>query len=69
MPLNPVSQIDYIIVSRHSTNFRGLFGEEITTPAATVHQSLADNDWEEFRRVYSDHFPVTTCVTVQADSD
>ena len=63
VPLQPRSQIDYIIVSTVQDQMSGLSGEEITASAATVHHELADaNDWRAFRQTYSDHFPVTTCV-------
>lgn len=67
--LQPRSQIDYLIVTRNVAGKRGLFGEEISAEQATVHQHLADGDWTNFRRVFSDHFPVTTCVAVMADND
>jgi len=69
VPLTPRSQIDYLIASRNLPGKRGLFGEEITAEQATVHQNLADRDWDGFRRVFSDHFPVTTCVSVIPDND
>jgi hypothetical protein len=46
-----------------------LLGEEITATSATVHQEVANGQWNTFRQVYSDHFPVTTCVAVMDDSD
>lgn len=69
VPLQPRSQIDYLIASRNLPGKRGLFGEEITAEQASVHQGLADGDWDGFRRVFSDHFPVTTCVAVIPDND
>ena len=70
VPLQPRnSRIDYIIASRVNGVQRGLSGEEITASAATVHQDLADDDWDTFREQFSDHFPVTTCVGVVADAD
>lgn len=68
-PLSPKSQIDYLIASRHLPGKRGLFGQEIMAEQATVHQQLAEGDWYYFRRVFSDHFPVTTCVAVIVDDD
>jgi endonuclease/exonuclease/phosphatase family metal-dependent hydrolase len=67
--LQPRSQIDYLIASRNVAGRRGLFGEEISAEQATVHHHLADGDWNNFRRVFSDHFPVTTCIAVIADND
>jgi hypothetical protein len=56
-------------VTRKTATQSGLLGEEITAPEATVHQSLALGQWETFRQVLSDHFPVTTCVGVVEDND
>lgn len=68
VPLEPRSQIDYLIVTRDGEH-KGLLGEEISNPAATVHQELGAGEWNLYRQVYSDHFPVTTCVQVSADND
>jgi hypothetical protein len=32
-------------------------------------QELAHGQWDTFRQVFSNHFPVTTCVGVMADTD
>jgi hypothetical protein len=69
VPLAPKSQIDYLIVTRKTAAQSGLLGEELTNGEATVHQQLANGDWNGFRRVLSDHFPVTTCVAVMSDND
>jgi hypothetical protein len=70
VPLQPRSSIiDYIIVTRKNTSRSGLLGEEIVEAEAKVHQDLANGDWNTFRRVFSDHFPVTTCVGVMGDND
>lgn len=69
VPLEPRSIIDYIIVSRHTANHQGLLGEEIDAQEATVHQGLANNEFDDFRRTFSDHFPVTTCVNLGPDND
>jgi endonuclease/exonuclease/phosphatase family metal-dependent hydrolase len=69
VPLEPRSQIDYLIVTRNTPEQSGLLGEEISTSEASVHQELAQGDWQTFRRVFSDHFPVTTCVRVTEDND
>lgn len=68
-PLSPKSQIDYLIASRHQVGKHGLFGQEVTAEQAVVHHHLADGDWHYFRRVFSDDFPVTTCVAVIPDDD
>lgn len=67
--LLPRSQIDYLIVTRKTGQRAGLLGEEISSAQASVHQELARGDWDDFRRVYSDHFPVSTCVGVIPDND
>ena len=69
VPLTPKSYLDYVIVTRKTATQAGLLGEEIAHPEATVHQELAHGQWDTFRRTFSDHFPVTTCVGVMADND
>ncbi|MCB7129969.1 MAG: hypothetical protein J3T61_10585 [Candidatus Brocadiales bacterium] len=69
VPLIPKSQIDYLIVTRRTTTKAGLLGEEVAGSEATVHQELANSQWDSFRRTFSDHFPVTTCVGVMEDND
>jgi len=69
VPLDRKSQLDHLIVTRATAAQSRLLGEEITAPQATVHQELAHRQWETFRRVFSDHFPVTTRVEVKADND
>ena len=65
VPLAPKSKIDYIIVT---DEMRGP-GNEIATSQATVHQALANQDFVAFRRVFSDHFPVTVEVSLLQDDD
>jgi len=69
VPLEPGSQIDYLIAQRAEPGRPGLLGEELPIPLVTVHQDLADGDWDGFRRDYSDHFPVTTCIGIVPDTD
>jgi endonuclease/exonuclease/phosphatase family metal-dependent hydrolase len=69
VPLAPKSIIDYIIVTRLFGNERGLLGEEISDARARVHHEIADGDWAAFRKRFSDHFPVSTCVRITADND
>ena len=69
VPLAPKSYLDYLIVTRKTATQSGLLGEEIAASEATVHQELAHEQWDTFRRVCSDHFPVTTCVGVMTDKD
>jgi len=59
-PLEPRSQIDYLVVSKKTGTRGGLFNEEITQDQATVHQDLTNGNWRQFRQRYSDHFPVTS---------
>lgn len=68
-PLQPKSQIDYLIATRSSVTQAGLVGQELSPGTLTVHQDLADNDWVQFRQTFSDHFPVTACVSVGVDND
>jgi exonuclease III len=65
VPLSPQSQIDYLIVT---DEMRGP-GAEITQSQADVHQDLANSHWDDFRRVFSDHFPVTVTVHPVVDDD
>lgn len=64
----PNSIIDYLITTTKTGNQDGLSGEEITETQATVHDDLLD-DLDEFRAIYSDHFPVSACVSVRPDID
>lgn len=63
------SQIDYLIVTRTNSRQQGLFEEEIVVEDANVRNELANDGPDEFRRDYSDHFPVTTCIAVTEDTD
>ena len=65
VPLVPNSKIDYIIVT---DEMRGA-GKEVSTSQATVHQEIANGDYDNYRRVFSDHFPVTVGVKVFGDDD
>jgi endonuclease/exonuclease/phosphatase family metal-dependent hydrolase len=67
--LGPKSYLDYLIVSRQTGTVDGLMGDEISQATADVHQELANGQWDMFRRVFSDHFPVTTCVSIRSDND
>lgn len=69
VPLEPKSQIDYLMTTRKTDTQAGLLGEEVSTAVATVHQELAHGQWQTYRQVFSDHFPVTTCVKVMPDND
>jgi hypothetical protein len=63
------SQIDYLIATHQTGSFRGLIRDEIEDDEAIVFQGLAWNGRFRYRDVYSDHFPVTTCVTIREDTD
>lgn len=65
VPLRPKSKIDYVIVT---DAMRG-DARAVRTGRATVHQDLADGNFETYRRVFSDHFPVTVQVFVLPDDD
>jgi endonuclease/exonuclease/phosphatase family metal-dependent hydrolase len=67
--LGPKSYLDYLIVSRQTGTVDGLMGDEISQATADVHQELANGQWDMFRRVFSDHFPVTTCFSIRSDND
>jgi hypothetical protein len=70
VPIQPrASKIDYLIVSRKNDARSGLLGEEITDAEAKVHQDIANGNWDTWRRVFSDHFPVTACVAIMTDND
>lgn len=64
-----VSWIDFIFVTRNRGRQNGLWGEEIRTVNATVHRELASEGIDKFREIYSDHFPVTTCIKITNDTD
>lgn len=65
VPLAPVSQIDYIMVSACA----GGLTEEIAEPSARVRTDLLPADFNEFRKHLSDHIPVTVKVRITADRD
>lgn len=68
-PLQPKSQIDYVITTRAHAAQAGLVGQELSAGTLAVHQDLAEGDWVQFRQTFSDHIPVTVCVNVTADND
>lgn len=63
------SQIDYLIATDGFDTKDGLVKEEIQDNEAVVHLGLAADGRFHYRDVYSDHFPVTTCINVVSDSD
>lgn len=65
-PLTLGSTIDYIVISAGG---HGLAGEEVTAPQATVHSGLVGDNPTQFRKVASDHIPVTVSVRVMEDTD
>jgi hypothetical protein len=65
VPLQPRSKIDYIIVT---DEMRGT-GAEISASEAEVHQELAAGNYNDYRDVFSDHFPVTVKARVLPDDD
>lgn len=61
------SVIDYLIVSASET---GLFGNEITSEPATIHTEFLDGrSAEDFRKLASDHLPVSVEIAVVEDDD
>lgn len=65
VPLQPKSRIDYII----ATDLMVGSGKEIGASQASVHQELANGNFDAYRRVFSDHFPVTISVRILPDDD
>jgi len=65
VPLAPDSRLDYLICTRAMQGPRAL----ISTTTATVHGDLAEGDFDRFRRVYSDHFPLSVQVRLTPDDD
>lgn len=63
------SQVDYFLATRHAFTATGLVGAEIADDEAVVHQGLAASGRRDYRQVYSDHFPVTTCIEIGQDDD
>ena len=70
VPLNYGDPIDYILATVKSNEFGGLFSEEVLEPEAKVWTGLIeDGDFAKFRKVYSDHLPVSVCVRLMKDTD
>lgn len=65
VPLYPRSQIDYVLAS----GMPGGMLEKLVMTTATVHLELVRDGFENFRRDYSDHLPVTVRVRVVPDDD
>jgi len=55
VPLAPESRLDYLICTDAMRQPAGL----IDQPAASVHADLAGDGYDSFRRVFSDHLPVS----------
>lgn len=70
-PLKPGSPIDYILATTKRGRQSGLVGEELPHNAyGQVRTDLIQNDdYDGFRKNFSDHLPVTVCVTLMRDSD
>ena len=62
-------KLDYIFVTRKTSRQNGIFGEELTDSPAHVWVELASDNQAAFRRTYSDHFPVTSCIDLTTDND
>jgi endonuclease/exonuclease/phosphatase family metal-dependent hydrolase len=65
VPLYPRSQIDYVLASAAP----GGLADELVQPMAHVHEELLPAVFDEFRRHYSDHLPVTVRIRVVPDGD
>ena len=65
VPLGPDSRLDYLICTDAMRGSRALIAE----PVAAVHGDLARGDFNSFRRVLSDHFPVSVLVRPSPDDD
>ena len=63
------SQIDYIFALDGAGAKKGMIKEEIDDDEAVVHMGLAKHGRFRFREVYSDHYPVTTCIKFAWDND
>ena len=63
------SQVDYFFATRNTATSTGLVGDEIGDDEAVVHLGLAASGRRDYRRVYSDHYPVTTCIEIGQDDD
>lgn len=64
-PLYPRSQIDFVMASARS----GGLVEQLVQLEARVHEELLAIGFNEFRRIYSDHLPVTVRILVVPDDD
>ena len=65
VPLRPNSVIDYIMGSQLS----GGVGDDLVLSTAHVHDELLSSPFENFRRIASDHIPVTIRVRLSEDDD
>ena len=65
VPLRPNSVIDYLMASQVD----GGVGDDLVRSTAHVHDELLSAPFEGFRRVASDHLPVTIRVRLRADDD
>ena len=63
------SQIDYLIATNETGSTSGLVKDEIDDDEALVYLGIAGDGRFRYRNVYSDHFPVGTCINVVADAD
>lgn len=65
VPLRPKSIIDYVMASGVSNGV----ADDLVLSTAHVHDELLSSPFEEFRRVASDHMPVTVRIRVTDDDD
>lgn len=65
VPLRPNSVIDYVMASQVT----GGVGDDLVRSTAHVHDELLTAPFEDFRRIASDHLPVTIRIRVTPDDD
>ncbi|RPH95231.1 hypothetical protein EHM69_05130 [candidate division KSB1 bacterium] len=65
VPVTPKSKIDYVIV----TDAMCGSAKHVEASQAAVRQDLAGGEWDEWRKVFSDHFPVVISVKPLPDDD
>jgi len=65
VPLQPDSRLDYVICTDAMRGSRALINRSM----AQVHQDDAGYDFDRYRQIYSDHFPVSVRVRLAPDDD
>lgn len=65
VPLRPNSRLDYLICTDAMRGPRRI----IASPVAEVHIDIAQRDYDSYRRVLSDHMPITLKIRIVPDDD